>query len=72
MTIPSALATPLDLDAGTTSATRWRYAGMGFGLVIPAQVSSFFFLYYVDHLKDRLKVDPVKFAALMGPDWHWN
>ncbi|MDV6374980.1 MFS transporter [Deinococcus arenicola] len=59
MTVP---ATPAELDGGTSSSMRWRYAAMNLGLVIPAQVSSFFFLYYVDHLK----VDPVKFAVLMS------
>lgn len=54
-------ANPPDPGTATSSGTRWRYAVMNLGLVIPAQVSSFFFLYYVDHLK----VDPVKFAALM-------
>lgn len=56
-------ATPAPLtDRPTPSATRWRYALMNFGLVVPAQVSSFFFLYYVDHLK----LDPVRFAATMS------
>lgn len=54
-------AAPLS-DALTSSATRTRYALMNFGLVVPAQVSSFFFLYYVDHLK----LDPVRFAATMS------
>lgn len=62
MTVPATPAALLDVDAASTSATRWRYAVMNLGLVIPAQVSSFFFLYYVDHLK----VDPVKFAVLMS------
>lgn len=65
MTIPNTSAPPVaraDTDAVSTSATRWRYATMNLGLVIPAQVSSFFFLYYVDHLK----VDPVRFAVLMS------
>ena len=46
----------------TSPHVRWRYALMNLGLVIPAQVSSFFFLYYVDHLK----ADPLKFAAVMS------
>jgi glycoside/pentoside/hexuronide:cation symporter, GPH family len=62
VTTAAAPVTPTELDAASTSATRWRYAVMNLGLVIPAQVSSFFFLYYVDHLK----VDPVKFAVLMS------
>jgi len=65
MTIPATPATPAtraEMDAASTSGTRWRYAAMNLGLVIPAQVSSFFFLYYVDHLK----VDPVRFAVLMS------
>ena len=46
--------------AATSSAVRWRYALLNLGLVIPAQLSSFLLLYYVDHLR----LDPVKFAAL--------
>lgn len=44
MTIPatSVPVSPSDTDAASTSATRWRYATMNLGLVIPAQVSSFF------------------------------
>ena len=52
--IPAAAVSP--------GPVRWRYAVMNLGMVIPAQVSSFFFLYYVDHKK----ADPVVFAALMS------
>lgn len=62
MTTPATPVTAPGRDVVSTSSTRWRYAGMNLGLVIPAQVSSFFFLYYVDHLK----VDPVRFAVLMS------
>ncbi len=53
---------PAAVEAVTPAGVRWRYALMNLGMVIPAQVSSFFFLYYVDHLK----VEPVRFAALMS------
>ena len=59
---------PVTPEPVTPASTRWRYALMNLGLVIPAQVSSFFFLYYVDHLK----VDPVKFAALMSAFAFYN
>ena len=59
---------PMTPEPVTPASTRWRYALMNLGLVIPAQVSSFFFLYYVDHLK----VDPVKFAALMSAFAFYN
>ena len=38
---------PVTPEPVTPASTRWRYALMNLGLVIPAQVSSFFFLYYV-------------------------
>ena len=57
--LPAVRAGPEEV---TSSAVRWRYALLNLGLVIPAQLSSFLLLYYVDHLR----VDPVKFAALMS------
>lgn len=65
MTVPAAAQNGSE---PTSNATRWRYALMNLGMVIPAQVSSFFFLYYVDHLK----LDPVKFAALMSAFAFYN
>ncbi|MHA0042919.1 MFS transporter [Deinococcus sp. PEB2-63] len=50
MTVPAAAA-PAELTPDTTTAQRWRYAIMNFGLTIPAQTTSFLLLYYVDHLK---------------------
>ncbi|WP_369409382.1 MFS transporter [Deinococcus arboris] len=38
-------------EGTTSSAVRWRYAVMNFGLTIPAQAGSFLLLYYVDDRK---------------------
>ena len=63
---PTPAARGADLSAPaepmTSSAVRWRYSLLNLGLVIPAQLSSFLLLYYVDHLR----LDPVKFAAVMS------
>ncbi|WP_221089298.1 MFS transporter [Deinococcus aquaedulcis] len=49
------------MSAEPSSAVRWRYSVMNFGLTIPAQAGSFLLLYYVD---DR-KLDPGWAAAAM-------
>ncbi|WP_230295875.1 MFS transporter [Deinococcus sp. 6GRE01] len=53
-------ATP-DMTPDTTSAQRWRYAVMNFGLTIPVQTGSFLLLYYVD---DR-RMDPAWAATAL-------